>query len=180
MTKYNNCTSFLFNSHSGLCTPGAYINEKQPLPSSEEGDFFQSFYCDASKNFSVLSYLKTTACLALFGPKTYMEADADCQSKGAYLISVKTLEKYKLMLFNLTGVRNSWIGCDDKESEGRFIWKEDGQVLTKEEYGLFAPGEPNNYRGAEDCVTILNSAVGLFDYNCSYSQYYVCEMPYRV
>ncbi|BFZ21559.1 hypothetical protein BsWGS_24598 [Bradybaena similaris] len=180
MTKYENCTSFLFNSATGLCTPGAYINEKQPLPSSAEGDFFQSFYCDTSKGFSVRTFGNTVACAAAFGPATYQHADEDCQSKGAYLMPVRTAEKYYLLIYNLTGNRDTWVGCDDIQQEGTFIWKEDGRRLTAaEKSAVFGAGEPNDHLGAEDCMTYHSDWLGLWDYNCSYEHFYACEMPYR-
>ncbi|CAG5128920.1 unnamed protein product [Candidula unifasciata] len=179
MTKYNNCTSFLFNSNSGLCTPGAYINEKQPLPSSEEGDFFQSFYCDTSKGFSVKAYLNTTACLVVLAKKTYAAADNDCQSRGAYLMSVKTVEQLNFFV-NLTGSRSAWIGCDDINQEGKFVWKDNGQMMTNSErVNLFAVGEPNDVGGDEDCVIFYTGNRGILDTQCTGRHVYVCEMPYR-
>ncbi len=56
-----------------------------------------------------------------------------------------------------------WLGANDLEAEGRFIWAATGQHIT---YSNWDGKNPNNWR-EEDCVHLLTSNNGRWnDINC--------------
>jgi len=55
-----------------------------------------------------------------------------------------------------------WLGLTDEKEEGKFVWITSNKPLTM---SYWAPGEPSNGGGNEDCVEIVN---GLWnDINCT-------------
>ena len=50
-------------------------------------------------------------------------------------------------MFSLNPGSDCWIGINDRDNEGTFIWA-DG---TESAYTRWSSGEPNDYRGNEDC-----------------------------
>ena len=65
-----------------------------------------------------------------------------------------------------------WLGLNDREQEGTFVWVATDEELT---YSNWAPGEPNDLLG-EDCVSMDDSPAGEWnDASCSNTERYVCE-----
>ena len=44
-----------------------------------------------------------------------------------------------------------WIGCNDLQQEGRFVWVHNNQPVV---YSHWAPGEPNNSNNDNHCCMI--------------------------
>ena len=106
----------------------------------------------------------------------YKVAASTCASWGGYLASVKTAAKLDL-LTKISGGQSRWIGLDDIDVEGQYIWQSDGSTLTSaEKEAVFASGEPNDLNGNEDCVQIRASSQQLNDKPCYYALKFVCEM----
>ena len=79
-------------------------------------------------------------------------AQAFAQTLGANLISIQSAAENQCILdelvrLNQTGV--IWIGLNDEQVEGTFVWYDQSPVT----YTNWAPGEPNQ-SGNEDCVQI--------------------------
>ncbi|XP_005113289.1 alpha-N-acetylgalactosamine-specific lectin-like [Aplysia californica] len=75
---------------------------------------------------------------------------------------------------------NLYVGMNDIVTEDEFYW-EDGRLVTEEEKKLlFQPGQPDNYRGKEDCVMFLSHVHKLNDCGCSLRLGYVCEQHSEV
>jgi hypothetical protein len=109
-----------------------------------------------------------------------MAANA-CKLQGKELATVDTYERYEcfLELIAMSGddpMTNYWIGANDIESEGNFVWIEFGNPV-----GPFYPlgsGEPNDVGGNEDCVHFgkPEGAPHLMnDIDCANLMYYICE-----
>ncbi|XP_076041270.1 uncharacterized protein LOC143025462 [Oratosquilla oratoria] len=64
-----------------------------------------------------------------------------------------------------------WVGASDLETEGDFRWI-DGTKVDES----WRSGEPNDYRGGEDCVLFVYGSGNLIDIKCSYDSYFVCSM----
>ena len=79
-------------------------------------------------------------------PKSWHAAREDCQSRGGDLASIHS-EAENREAFALTGGRDTWLGLNGEEDEHNYVWS-DG---TPMDYHGWAPGEPNNYGGDEDC-----------------------------
>ena len=44
---------------------------------------------------------------------------------------------------------NIWIGCNDLNREGRFVWIHNNRPIT---FSNWAPREPNNHRNEDCCM----------------------------
>lgn len=176
MVRFTKCRSFMFNHNTGLCSPGSWINSQQPVPTEAEGDLYHSFECDESKNFTLYTHSGITACISLPGQKlSYQRADQACSDMGGFLASVKTKEKLYLIV-SLFGTGNQvWIGCDELDVTGTYVWKEDGEVFQIPS-PLLGVSQPDNHDGPEDCLSIQLDGEYLGDWLCSMEFYFACEI----
>lgn len=98
-------------------------------------------------------------------PNSGSSAQAFAQIYGANLISVQNAAENECIINELNRIGQSgviWIGFNDEASEGNFVWYDQAPVT----YTNWAPGEPNNSGGNEDCTQIY--ADGLWnDLNCN-------------
>lgn len=94
------------------------------------------------------------------------QAQSYAQSFGANLISVQSATENADLVQALSNQGYSsnviWIGYSDAITEGSFVWY-DGSPLS---YSNWAPGEPNDAGGAEDCTQIYPNG-SWNDLNCS-------------
>jgi len=67
--------------------------------------------------------------------------------------------------------RSWWIGFNDIETEGTFVWS-NGDPVT---WTHWAGGEPNNAGGGEDCMEIRWRGYAWNDNRCHSPHPYVCE-----
>ena len=70
-----------------------------------------------------------------------------CQAWGGDLATFTSLEEYNLMYSTITGVDYCWIGYNDIDSEGTWVWVDGNSSI----YTNWHPDEPNNGRGIQDC-----------------------------
>ena len=83
---------------------------------------------------------------------TGSQAQAFAQNLGANLVSIQSLAENNCILTALNTLGQTgtiWIGLNDEQVEGTFVWYDQSPVS----YTNWAPGEPNN-SGNEDCVQI--------------------------
>uniref|UniRef100_A0A2C9KKT8 C-type lectin domain-containing protein n=1 Tax=Biomphalaria glabrata TaxID=6526 RepID=A0A2C9KKT8_BIOGL len=103
-------------------------------------------------------------------------AREDCKDKGAHLLTLTTYEKKKLLVKN-NPTKSIWIGLNDQEYEGKFVWEDDNSVCDYScRQMIFLKGEPNNVSN-EDCVKYSPEKHGLNDVFCSDTEYFICEQP---
>ncbi len=109
------------------------------------------------------------ACSLYFINPQFMSgpaAQAYAQSFGANLISVQSAAENADVLTALTNQGFAgqviWIGFSDALLEGSFVWY-DGAPIT---YSNWAPGEPNNAGGNENCTQIYPNG-SWNDLNCN-------------
>jgi len=80
--------------------------------------------------------------------KTWEEAQAEAEAQGGNLVTINDAEEYA-WLQETFGTRPLWIGLNDVEQEGEFVWAS-GETST---YTNWAPGQPNGgARGRQDYV----------------------------
>ncbi|KAI6660002.1 hypothetical protein LOD99_14343 [Oopsacas minuta] len=97
--------------------------------------------CDAITNErTCFSYFTSTGV-------NWADARLQCLVSGYDLATVTSTEENTLMYSTASGSTSCWIGLNDLNAEGTFIWA-DGSDST---YRNWTPGEPNN-SGDEDCV----------------------------
>lgn len=100
---------------------------------------------------------------------TGSEAQTFAEGLGANLVSIQTQEENDCILTALNSLNQTgtiWIGLNDEAVEGAFVWYDQSPVT----YTNWAPGEPNNSGGNEDCVQIYptGSNPGMWnDLNCN-------------
>ncbi|KAH9488788.1 hypothetical protein Btru_050005 [Bulinus truncatus] len=170
----NSCKCFMYNKLTNLCTPCTGISAMSNPPSDPEGDLYFSGSCDGYPDFSFYSGLSLTPSYSAFIDKwlNYTDATSVCKCLESNMFSPKNWNKYQLFL-NITGLGNyEWVGLDDIESEGKFVWAEDGTEIDPTlKWQIFSANQPDNVGGPnEDCVhkwPIGNPEPGKFnDGNC--------------
>ncbi|KAK3756143.1 hypothetical protein RRG08_001345 [Elysia crispata] len=164
---------YFFETGSGECTPLLWIgggsgNASNHIPAG------QLYLLDVTEfmcpdPFQTVRYGKQqqVACVWKISPATtYNQATSQCASMRGYLASVKTAEKLALII-GLAKGDDVWVGLDDQEKEGLFVWQEDASLLTKVSIDtVFQRGGPSNGRKAEDCVMLWGSKSRLNDIRC--------------
>ncbi|CAH1272632.1 TNR [Branchiostoma lanceolatum] len=116
--------------------------------------------------------------------KTHGDAKAACAAEdGATLAIVKdqaTLDFIaSLQNQQADGIANVYIGLNEITSEGNYVW-EDGSDIGN--FHPWEPGQPNNYRGNEDCFWMTGPSNAnphtWNDISCSSLAGYVCQKTF--
>ena len=73
--------------------------------------------------------------------------------------------------------KDFWIGLSDLDVKGVFKWEESGNPVG---FSHWAPGQPDNYQGIEDCVFVINIEGGWnpsmwADQTCSLGKHPLCK-----
>jgi len=99
-------------------------------------------------------------------PRTWADAEADCQSIGAHLLVVGDLDENTETDLRFSGAM--WIGYTDAANEGQFRWV-DGSASS---FNRWIGGTPTNDQA--DCTLLQDSGTWV-DAACGESHPYVCE-----
>lgn len=89
----------------------------------------------------------------------WQQAADICEKLGGQLLTIETpAENNAVAQFLLSRGGNAenvsvWLGASDQEQEGTFRWL-DGTPLTSPAYSNWGAGQPDNFRGNEDWVTM--------------------------
>ena len=105
--------------------------------------------------------------------RTWDDARANCQSQGADLVIIDGPGENAWLLAAMAehgGVRDVWQGLSDTAVEGVFVTVAGNPPA----WTLFAPGEPNDWGGNEDCVELYGDGTWN-DLPCSAKMPFVCE-----
>ncbi|KAH9508911.1 hypothetical protein Btru_050461 [Bulinus truncatus] len=103
----------------------------------------------------------------------FLDAKRYCESKGAFLASFKTLEKFQILQRQR---QRYWIGLDDLGVDGTYQWHDGGKILSRQYMSLiFRKGEPNNRNRNEHCIEYSPISKLLNDNNCQLVLKFVCE-----
>ena len=107
---------------------------------------------------------------------TWNDAQRFCNTKEGHLIEIDNIIERDFLVqtckVRLDGI---WVGGTDQETEGTFVWKTNKKTVQSD---YFAPGEPNNSGGHEDCTQLYchGERVGkLNDGTCEVKLNFVCE-----
>uniref|UniRef100_H3AI93 Collectin-11 n=2 Tax=Latimeria chalumnae TaxID=7897 RepID=H3AI93_LATCH len=105
--------------------------------------------------------------------KKYIDAQAYCQGRGGTL-SIPKDERINNLIasyINQAGLTRVFIGINDLEKEGQFVYSDRSPMQT---FNKWRNGEPNNAYDDEDCVEMVASG-GWNDVACHITMYFVCE-----
>lgn len=112
------------------------------------------------QTFTAAGCIELASCvrdcsLYFLNPQTMTgsQAQAFAQTHGANLVSIQSMEENQCVLSALNNIGQTgtiWIGFNDEAVEGQFVWYDQSPVG----FTNWAPGEPNNSGGNEDCVQI--------------------------
>nr|XP_039251935.1 alpha-N-acetylgalactosamine-specific lectin-like [Styela clava] len=108
---------------------------------------------------------------------TYGNAQLECKKHGAGLASAgirnRTVFSEIMPLIKVSGL-GTWIGLDDIQQEGEFVWQ-DGVTSTEKNTYWGNTIQPDN-SGNEDCVHLQPHAPwNLNDLSCSTPLQFLCE-----
>ena len=85
--------------------------------------------------------------------KNWADAREMCMAWGGDLATFTSLEEYNLMYSTITGSAFCWLGLNDIENEGTWVWA-DGDAST---YRNWHPGQPDDHSGSQDCSWTWNN-----------------------
>eukprot|EP00058_Branchiostoma_floridae_P019989 XP_002605479.1 hypothetical protein BRAFLDRAFT_92896 [Branchiostoma floridae] len=110
-------------------------------------------------------------------------AQETCEADGGNLVSVKTSSLNNFLLDLMPERENYWIGLNDKDSEGTWMW-EDGSRLKSCDFTNWAPYEPNDNYGAyggQDCIHLwAGSSFKWDDDECWKGKYFICQIGINI
>ncbi|XP_071356807.1 lactose-binding lectin l-2-like [Trachinotus anak] len=82
---------------------------------------------------------------------SWADAELHCVSEGANLVSIHSLDEHnfvKSLIKNFDHTDgHTWIGLSDTQKEGGWMWSDGSKV----NFALWRAGQPDNYKGNEDC-----------------------------
>lgn len=161
-------TTYTVLGSTGTCTGVATINIGIGVCVSSACDLaLIRSTLTAAGNIELLG-MNNTCSLYFINPQfmTGPQAQAYAQTFGANLISVQSAAENADLVQALSnqGYASNviWIGYSDAVTEGSYVWY-DGAPLS---YSNWAPGEPNDAGGVEDCTQIYPDG-SWNDLNCA-------------
>lgn len=67
-----------------------------------------------------------------------------------------------------------FIGGNDRDNEGSFVWSSDNRTL---DFYNWSPVEPNSYTVNDDCIVILYPGGEWADFGCTPTRPFLCKKP---
>lgn len=104
------------------------------------------------------------------GSKQWIQAKFTCSDLEGRLVSIHSQKEQDFLMQHINK-KDSWIGLQDLNMEGEFVWP-DGSPVG---YSNWSPGEPNNGGQGEDCVMMRGSGQWNDAFCRSYLDAWVCE-----
>ena len=136
-----------------------------PSPNTCDIDLIRTTFINAGCLELPLCYSDCSMYFLNPNPNSGSGAQAFAQIYGANLISIQDAAENECIMNELNRIGQSgviWIGFNDEEEEGNFVWYDQAPVT----YTNWAPGEPNNTGGDEGCTQIYPDGMWN-DLNCN-------------
>ncbi|XP_045110263.1 aggrecan core protein-like [Portunus trituberculatus] len=104
---------------------------------------------------------------------TWEDGRIYCALKNSKYVTITNDDEFYYVISLLS--TDTWIGLNDRENEGFFIWDSDGTAI---DYEMFAFGEPNNgILYSEDCVEMREGKGFMWnDEGCESWRRFACEV----
>jgi len=112
--------------------------------------------------------------------KSWTNASTACSDEGYHLVTIDDASEESFVVEHAVGLLSgaTWIGLNDRSTEGSFVW-EDGATVGYTNWGLLQPDDGLALLPSEDCAAISIPVVGLLtswsDEECGSSFDYLCE-----
>ncbi|XP_013416380.1 perlucin-like [Lingula anatina] len=107
----------------------------------------------------------------------FYQAKAHCESMGARLVAVDDEEEHtfirQYIMADEARSATSWFTAATEASEGTWLLSGWGDIPAP--FTAWAPGEPNNNGGNQDCVQYYKATKLFDDIQCSNSINFICE-----
>jgi hypothetical protein len=100
--------------------------------------------CEGADEFAGLAPTTCYRLLDVLG--SWEGARSSCQAWGGDLVEITTPEENALIAGEVDG--SVWIGANDRENEGVMVWTSGAPL----QYATWAPAQPDNFQGEENCV----------------------------
>lgn len=91
----------------------------------------------------------------------WQDARSFCQAWGGDLVEIGSLEEHTALARRIE--ESVWIGANDREQEGAFRWASGAPL----DYEQWAPNQPNDFNGSEDCTELIPMGGGWIDVPCA-------------
>ncbi|KAH9513401.1 hypothetical protein Btru_032911 [Bulinus truncatus] len=108
---------------------------------------------------------------------SFISCQAYCRSEfydGTLVEPTTDTDMRSTIKFLRTKVKsNVWIGANDMAVQRKFVWASNNNTMITK---MWAPYEPNDYIGREDCVHIWNKNDLLNDISCNNQFDFLCQM----
>jgi hypothetical protein len=112
----------------------------------------------------------------LCGGQPWLEASTTCRSRGMHLVTIDDDAENEAVSSTAAALAAGgwWMGYNDRAEEGTWVW--DGPSPTVP-YDSWAPDQPDDGSGNEDCGQLLFFGTFWNDDDCAREFPYVCEYP---
>ncbi|KAK6966011.1 brevican core protein [Biomphalaria glabrata] len=172
------CQHFLYDNVKKICLYGAELRSTGVKPFSGQRLYSQSTkYCDLALGYNSTIMRTFGLCLKIVNNYTnYTSANKSCSTMQGHLVMVKSnaTKESLLTIMQDMNIGSAWVGIDDIQSEGKYVWS-DGSLLTTEEMIVYIPRQPDNFNNSQDCTVIMKQYRGLDDVVCTDREMYFCE-----
>ncbi|KAL6467044.1 hypothetical protein MHYP_G00248480 [Metynnis hypsauchen] len=124
---------------------------------------------EQEKNTSSFYYMSTEK-------KSWSQSRQYCRDRRTDLVIINSRREQEF-ISKVFGSTEAWIGLTDSQTEGVWKWVDDSALTTE----FWFKGEPNDYRGKEDCAVTGYQGAGServstwADYPCDYPAVGICE-----
>ncbi|MBM4291518.1 MAG: hypothetical protein FJ138_08800, partial [Deltaproteobacteria bacterium] len=111
-------------------------------------------------------------------PRAFADAEAHCRAQGARLAEPRTYDEAAALVSAALALRPQWwwwVGLSDQREEGAFEWLSGDPLDPALAALLWAPGEPNDAGGAEDCGHFFDAPLWN-DIGCDAGLGVLCEL----
>ena len=165
---------FVHNKATLQCNCGHTLTS---TPLSQGDVLYKNHHCDSSVDFNEFT-IETGEVLCLkfdSTPLPYLDAVNYCSALSSRVFVADTDDKLYLIRTEFGASKNVWIGLDDIQEDGKFVWADGREMTATETSQLFLSTQPDGGT-SENCVVIYWFQNVLHDVGCSPDYHFICEL----
>ncbi|XP_077425174.1 galactose-specific lectin nattectin-like [Vanacampus margaritifer] len=181
---FQNCVKLPYKRLTGF--PSQHIHSASSIRTAEMAIAFHSTFLLCGLLAGVWAIPEVTYCpkgwtqlndccfMVVPQERTYVDAEQVCILKGGNLASILDATEnalaFELIRAEFGELRDTWIGLHDGIEEDSFLWT-DGSAV---DFTAYAPTQPDDFNGDEDCVEIDDTFEAWNDDQCTDTNYFIC------